>query len=151
MKTFLVAIYYACSLFKLVTVSLLSCFLCNACKVKGGNNGKFNPPASPAACWKLATCCKLWRRAAECSCAFLLSSATLEDRWSVLGEDGASEVERREFPKLVRGFIGQHEHNPGKPENKNVLRKLNFYSFGSIFFYCKTNFLVLVYLWIGWN
>lgn len=99
-----------------------SCFLCNACSVNGGSNGKLRPaPAAiPAACWILATCCKLCKRAAECSCAFLRSSATLEERWSFEGDicddslDGNSEE-----PRPESGLIGQQEHRPGKPETKS--------------------------------
>lgn len=52
-------------------------FLARACRVESGGRLRPRPMGN---CWKLATCCKLCRSAAECSCAFLRSSATLEDR-----------------------------------------------------------------------
>lgn len=100
-------------------VAASSCFLCSACRVSGGNNGKLSPApaARPAACWKL---CRLWSKAAECSWALRLSSATLDDRWSLPGEPGAvSDSGRSVLPNPEMGFIGQHEHNPGKAGKKN--------------------------------
>lgn len=96
---------------------LSSCLLCRAWSVNGGSNGKFNPaPASPAACWKL---CRLCNNAAECSWAFLRSSATEEDLWSPPGEvEPGSEDDkgRSEVPSPEIGLIGQQEHSPGKAE-----------------------------------
>lgn len=101
-----------------------SCFLCNACSVSGGSRGKLRPaPAAiPAACWKLATCCKLCKSAAECSWAFRRSSATLDERWSLLGEICDDSLDgSRDEPRPDSGLIGQQEHSPGKPETVDKL------------------------------
>lgn len=115
----------------LVAVSTGSCLRCRAWSVSGGKRGKLR-----AACWKLATWCKLCNRAAECSWAFLRSSATLEDLWSPPPIDADAvvvvldELEAASVPKGSRdgrdeiGFIGQQEHSPGKAEKTSIINIL---------------------------
>lgn len=92
------------------------------------NGGKWSPgKASPAA----AAACRECNRAAECSCAFLLSSATELDLGSELlvgvnaeETDAIAEPAIEQVGELLVGFIGQHEQRPGKPEEYKKLKDL---------------------------
>lgn len=113
------------------------------CKDKGGkwSPGKDRP--------ETATAWRLWRRAAECSCALRLNSATDDDLASVEVEPvGDSADEQTVLDCDVAGscvideqdveivadedcdlLLGQHEHKLGKPsiryqENQSIKNKI---------------------------
>jgi hypothetical protein len=91
-------------------------FLARACRVESGGRLRPRPMGN---CWKLATCCKLCRSAAECSWAFLRSSATLEERWSAAAAlECAVDWSSREPPIVDMGLMGQQEHSPGNATDK---------------------------------
>ena len=83
-------------------------FLARACSVESCGRLRPSPTGN---CWKLATCCRLCRRAAECSWAFLRNSATLEDLWSTL--DCEVDLSSNVPQSVVMGLMGQHEQSPG--------------------------------------
>lgn len=73
------------------------------------NAGNENPAAAAA--------CKLCSNAAECSWALRRSSATEDERGSVVADVGDSDEDADD---VVGGLIGQQEHRPGKAKhNKN--------------------------------
>lgn len=56
--------------------------------------------------------------AAECSCAFLRRSATLEERWSLCGESCDASLDGSSCdPMDDSGLMGQQEQRPGNPFN----------------------------------
>lgn len=75
------------------------------CKDSGGkcNAGNENPAAAAA--------CRDCNRAAECSCALRRNSATELDRGSDVLVGDSDEPDDAD---VVGGFMGQHEHRPGK-------------------------------------
>ena len=124
----------------------LACWCCWCCCCNaawnvndGGKNGKLKLFVRLATCWKLATCCRDCSRAAECSWAFLRSSATLVfdndeddevvvvavavvvavDDWGetvFVIDDVGSLVKSSDDPN---GFIGQQEQIFGNAVLKN--------------------------------
>lgn len=109
------------------------------CKERGGkcSPGNDNP--------ETATACRLWRSAAECSCALRLNSATddvlgsdddeldvhkepgLRLDWAVIGSlDILAHVVTVDVDDVGVLVIGQHEHKPGKP-SKRKMRKMKIH------------------------